>query len=81
CQMLKSGYDEYKHEWLDVASPFLARLRPANLPKQVVYPFGGGDLVTALATFPDLTEITTISLEIAGDIRGITKADNRRLEK
>lgn len=81
CGMLKSGYAEYKREWVDVAGPFLAKLRPASLPTTVVYPFGGGDLVTALATFPDLTEITTISLEIAGDIRGITKADNKRLEK
>lgn len=81
CSMLRSGYDEYKREWVDVAAPFLAKLRPANLPTQVVYPFGGGDLVTALATFPDLTEITTISLEIAGDVRGITKTDNKRLEK
>jgi hypothetical protein len=81
CGMLKSGYDEYKREWVDVAGPFLAKLRPAGLPKQVVYPFGGGDLVTALATFPDATEITTISLEIAGDLRGITKPDNKRLEK
>lgn len=81
CQTLKSGYEEYKREWIDVAGPFLAKLRPAGLPKQVVYPFGGGDLVTALATFPDATELTTISLEIAGDIRGITKTDNKRLEK
>jgi hypothetical protein len=81
CAMLKSGYDEYKREWLAVAGPYLAKLRPAGLPTQVVYPFGGGDLVTALATFPDVTEITTISLEIAGDIRGILKADNRRLDK
>jgi hypothetical protein len=36
-----------------------------------VYPFGGGDLVSALATFPDATEITTISLEPAGDVRPI----------
>jgi hypothetical protein len=79
CQMLKSGYDEYKKEWIDVAGPFLAKLRPAGLPTTVVYPFGGGDLVTALATFPDATEITTISLEIAGDIRGIMKPDNKRL--
>lgn len=79
CTTLQSGYAEYKREWIDVASPFLAKLRPANLPKTVVYPFGGGDLVTALATFPDATELTTISLEIAGDIRGITKADNKRL--
>ncbi|MDB5218630.1 MAG: hypothetical protein JWO86_6557, partial [Myxococcaceae bacterium] len=81
CGMLKSGYEEYRREWIDVASPFLAKLRPANLPTQVVYPFGGGDLVTALATFPDATELTTISLEIAGDIRGIMKTDNARLTK
>jgi hypothetical protein len=81
CTTLKSGYEEYRREWIDVAGPFLAKLRPANLPKQVVYPFGGGDLVTALATFPEATELTTISLEIAGDIRGITKTDNKRLEK
>ena len=81
CQMLKGGYDEYKKEWVDVAGPFLAKLRPEGLPKQVVYPFGGGDLVTALATFPEATELTTISLEIAGDIRGIMKADGKRLEK
>jgi hypothetical protein len=79
CATLKSGYDEYKKEWIDVAGPFLAKLRPAGLPTTVVYPFGGGDLVTALATFPDTTELTTISLEIAGDIRGIMKTDNKRL--
>lgn len=79
CEVLKSGYEEYKREWVAVAGPFIAKLRPAGLPTQVVYPFGGGDLVTALATFPDATEITTISLEIAGDIRGIMKTDNKRL--
>ena len=79
CEMLKSGYAEYKREWLDVASPFIAKLRPAGLPTTVVYPFGGGDLVSALATYPDATELTTVSLEIAGDVRGIDKADNRRL--
>ncbi|CAN5917505.1 hypothetical protein BH11MYX4_BH11MYX4_55750 [soil metagenome] len=79
CGMLTSGYAEYKKEWIDVAGPFLAKLRPANLPTTVVYPFGGGDLVTALATFPAATELTTISLEIAGDIRGIMKTDSKRL--
>ena len=81
CSMLKSGYEEYRREWIDVAAPFLAKLRPLGLPKQVAYPFGGGDLVTALATFPDATELTTISLEIAGDVRGIMKIDSKRLEK
>ncbi|MBX3229948.1 MAG: hypothetical protein KIT84_26060 [Labilithrix sp.] len=79
CGMLTGAYAEYKKEWLDVAGPFLAKLRPENLPTTLVYPFGGGDLVSALATYPDATDITTVSLEIAGDIRAIDKADNRRL--
>lgn len=81
CGMLTSGYAEYKREWLDVAGPFIAKLRPAGLPGAVVYPFGGGDLVSALATFPDGTEFTTISLEMAGDVRPVLKADNKRLDK
>ena len=71
CKDLTANYAEYKHTWVDVAGPFLAKLRPAGLPETVVYPFGGGDLVTALATFPDLKELTTISLEPAADPRGI----------
>jgi hypothetical protein len=79
CNMLTSGYAEYKREWLGVAGPFIAKLRPAGLPTTVLYPFGGGDLVSALATYPDATELTTVSLEIAGDIRAIDKAENKRL--
>ncbi|MCL2724375.1 MAG: hypothetical protein FWD69_08060 [Polyangiaceae bacterium] len=81
CAALTAGYAEYKKEWLDVAMPFIAKIRPANTPSVVVYPFGGGDLVSALATYPDGTEFTTISLEIAGDVRGILKADNEHLER
>lgn len=79
CAQLERAYTEYKKEWLDVAEPFLAKLRPAGLPAQVVYPFGGGDLVTALATFPAATEITTISLETVGDIRRVMKTDTKRM--
>ena len=48
------------------------------MPKTVVYPFGGGDLISALVAFPDATEITTISLELAGDPRRFKHADARR---
>lgn len=81
CAVLKNGYAEYKREWIDVATPFIAKLRPKDLPTTVVYPFGGGDLMSALATFPDGQEFTTISLEIAGDVRPILKVDDKRLEK
>jgi hypothetical protein len=73
CADLQRAYDDYKKTWVDVALPFIAALRPKDLPAVVVYPFGGGDLVTALATFPGATEITTISLEPAGDIRPVDK--------
>jgi hypothetical protein len=71
CEELGHAYDEYRHGWVEVARPFLAALRPKDLPRVVVYPFGGGDLVSALATFPEATELTTISLEPAGDIRPV----------
>ncbi len=81
CKKLLPAYEQYRREWLDVAMPFLAKLRPSDLPKAVVYPFGGGDLVTALATFPDATEFTTVSLEIAGDVRPVLALDNRKLDR
>jgi hypothetical protein len=71
CDELGHAYDEYRHGWVDVARPFLASLRPKDLPRVVVYPFGGGDLASALATFPDAAEIDTISLEPAGDVRPV----------
>ncbi len=43
CSELQHAYDEYKKSWVDVAKPFLAALRPKDLPSTVVYPFGGGD--------------------------------------
>ena len=73
CDELSRAYADYRKGWVDVAEPFIAALRPKDLPRLVVYPFGGGDMVSALATFPDATEITTISLEPAGDIRPIDR--------
>jgi hypothetical protein len=72
CVALRAIYEEYRTHWVAVAKPFIAALRPAGLPAKAVYPFGGGDLVTALTVFPDAEEITTLSLEPAGDVRHIT---------
>jgi hypothetical protein len=79
CNELGRAYSEYQKTWIDVAEPYIASLRPKDLPGVVVYPFGGGDLASALATFPDATEITTISLEPAGDIRPIDTVAADRL--
>jgi hypothetical protein len=80
CALLRGLVSKYRARWIERAQPFLGRLVPADLPKAMVYPFGGGDLVTALATFPNAEEFTTISLEPAGDIRGLAKLNRKQLK-
>ncbi|MDP3153146.1 MAG: hypothetical protein Q8N23_10775 [Archangium sp.] len=75
CKELHRRADLYRATWIKEASPFIQSLKPAGLPTTVVYPFGGGDLISALTTYPEAKEITTMSLEHAGDprrIKGIT---------
>ena len=75
CKEVNRRYAKYRATWVNEASPFIAALKPAGLPTTVVYPFGGGDLISAITTYPEATEITTMSLEHAGDprrIKGIT---------
>ncbi len=79
CAGMRRRYASYRRAWADQAGAFMAALRPAGLPTTVVYPFGGGDLVSALVVFPTATEITTISLEAAGDVRTIDGIDRRQL--
>jgi hypothetical protein len=81
CQSLKARMARYRHVYLARAQPFLAGLRPRGLPDTVVYPFGGGDLLAALTTYPDARRITTLSLELSGDPRRITQIDNKRLDQ
>lgn len=69
CDTIDKTQAEYKKSWVDNAKPWFAAHVPANAPKKVVYPFAGGDLSTALTVFPDADEITTMSLEPAGDPR------------
>jgi hypothetical protein len=71
CKDMAGKYASYKKAWANEATAFIAKLRPADLPSTVVYPFGGGDLTSALVVFPTATEITTISLEAPGDVRVI----------
>jgi len=79
CALLRGLVSKYRARWIERAQPFLGRLVPADLPRAMVYPFGGGDLVTALATFPNAEELTTISLEPAGDIRGLATLTGKQL--
>jgi hypothetical protein len=81
CQLLKARMARYRRLYLARAKPFLAALRPPHLPDKVVYPFGGGDLLSALTTYPDARQITTLSLELSGDPRRIMNIDDERLDQ
>jgi hypothetical protein len=71
CKELVGLEDHWRQGWLAQARPFFVQNVPADLPNRIVYPFGGGDLRTALVTFPPAVEITTLSLEPAGDPRAV----------
>jgi hypothetical protein len=79
CAEMARRYQHYTEKYVTPARAFFAPLRPANVPSTVVYPFGGGDLGSALVTFPDAREITTISLEHAGDPTRLAKLDKKQL--
>jgi hypothetical protein len=69
CAVIQKAQDDYVQQWVTPARAFFDAHVPKDAPKAVVYPFAGGDLSTALTVFPDADEITTISLEPAGDPR------------
>ena len=71
CKRIARSIERYDKRWLSKARPFFEALVPVGLPETVVYPFGGADLMHALAVFPKAREITTISLERTGDPRVI----------
>lgn len=79
CKALLPKVQSYRAKYVGEAKSFIAGLRPEGLPATVVYPCGGGDLISALTTYPDAVDITTLSLEHAGDPRRLDKIDSKRL--
>jgi hypothetical protein len=71
CDVIKKAQGDYLEQWVKPAHNFFGEHVPRDLPRRVVYPFAGGDLSTALTVYPDADEITTISLEPAGDPRDL----------
>jgi hypothetical protein len=78
CALFRPAIDAYRR-YLETAGPYLTGLQPKDLPTSVVYPFGGGDLLSALTTYPNLIEVTTLSLEHAGDPRRAAASDAESL--
>ena len=79
CAEMAKRYQHYQDTFVGPARAFFSPLRPANVPATIVYPFGGGDLGGALVTYPDAREITTISLEHAGDPTRLATLDKKHL--
>ena len=69
CANQKKRYEKFSKGWGVKARAFLEPLKPTGLPTELVYPFGGGDLMAALQLFPEAQVISTLSLELAGDPR------------
>ncbi len=80
CKEVKRRISVFRKKWLDVALPILREIVPTNLPQNVVYPFGGADLLHALAAYPNAARITTMSLEWVGDPRAITSMESGALK-
>ncbi len=79
CKTVRKAQDSYKTGWVTPVREFFAKTVPATAPKIVVYPFAGGDLSTALTVYPDADEITTLSLEPAGDPRALSRLDDKQV--
>jgi hypothetical protein len=80
CREVRKAQDAYRQGWVAGARDFFATTVPKTVSKTVVYPFAGGDLSTALTVYPDADEITTLSLEPAGDPRALSRLDNKQLK-
>lgn len=80
CKDVTAAQAEYKEKWVKPAREMFATLVPSNASKTVVYPFAGGDLSTALTVYPDADEITTLSLEPAGDPLSLGRVSDKELK-
>lgn len=81
CDIIKEAQAAYLAQWVRPARSFFVEHVPADIPRKVVYPFAGGDLSTALTVYPDADEITTLSLEPAGDPRDLAHLKGGDLDR
>lgn len=81
CEKLRPKMERYREQYGEKAAPFLAALSAGIDAPKVVYPFGGGDLISAITTYGDAREWTTMSLEHAGDPRRLAGLEKKKLAR
>jgi len=77
CAEMAKITTQWKTKWRDKAAPWFKELLGTRT-NEVVYPFGGGDIMSALTVYPDATMYTTISLEGMGDPRPATTSTSAK---
>lgn len=80
CKSINEQLAKFRAQYFDKGRAWFDENVPKDVPSTVVYPFGGGDLISALVAFPTATEITTISLEQSGDPRRLRTLTPNQLE-
>jgi hypothetical protein len=81
CKKIGEQVKKFRAAYFDRHQKWFRAVVPTDIPRTVVYPFGGGDLVSTLVAFPEATEVTTISLELAGDPRRLKTLDPAALQR
>jgi hypothetical protein len=79
CKAILAHIKKFRAAYFEKHRPWFEGVVPKE-HRTVVYPFGGGDLLSALVAFPEAAEITTISLEQAGDPRRLRTLKPRQIE-
>lgn len=79
CEIFEPAMKKYALEYVGTMKTFLSGNIPYNHQPVVIYPFGGGDLLSALTTYPDAEEFYTLSLEHGGDISRTNALDDYQL--
>ncbi len=77
CKSLDQAVTIYRSNYLAPMRPWLASRRPKQLPPALLYPFSGGDLISALSVYPHQRQFLHFSLEHGGPasaIRGMSPA-------
>ncbi|MGE0403899.1 MAG: hypothetical protein AB7T06_44740 [Kofleriaceae bacterium] len=80
CKYITAQLAKFQAQYFQKGRTWFDAVVPKDAPTTVVYPFGGGDLISALVAFPNATEITTISLEQSGDPRRLRSLTPHQIE-
>ncbi len=72
CKSLGEAIAAYRTSFLRPMRSWLAVRRPRGLPPALLYPFSGGDLISALSMFPRQRQFLHFSLEHAGPVTAIS---------